>query len=206
MLLESELRILIILFPIMASFLLLTSCDRAIDQKEQVPETKLGTEKIATPIENGALESASGLKAQLLYDNAGSEAPKVEFFSPDGSKNNLTNYRGRPLLLNLWATWCGPCRVEMPSLDTLAALEEGKLTVLTVSQDLEGGKVVRPFFEKYQFANLQGHYDPQNNLWKAVGASALPVTILYDENGIEKWRVVGGLEWDDEMVADLIHQ
>lgn len=156
--------------------------------------------------ENFALESANGLSAFLSYDERGTEMPLAPFNAPDGSTLTLERYRGRPILLNLWATYCVPCRVEMPTLDNLAALEEGKLTVLTVSQDLQGGNVVRPYFERYGFENIQGFTDRKNNLWNAIGQTGLPVTILYDSTGREVWRVVGGMEWDDSEVEKLIRQ
>jgi thiol-disulfide isomerase/thioredoxin len=117
----------------------------------------------------------------------------------------LRDYAGRPLLVNVWATWCVPCKVEMPTLDALAALEEGRLTVIAVSQDLGGRAKVRRFFETAQIANLEPLTDPDNGLLGAIGGKpALPVTILYDSDGREVWRVMGGVEWDDAEMAKLL--
>lgn len=181
--------------------------------KDELSDGALGGDAASDPqsYENFSLESANGLNANLSYDNRGEPMPLAEFNAPDGSSLTLERYRGRPILLNLWATYCVPCRVEMPTLDNLAAIEEGQLTVLTVSQDLQGGNVVRPYFEKFQFQNIQGFTDRKNNLWNALRANstiqlALPSTILYDSSGREVWRVVGGLEWDDAEVAKLLRQ
>jgi thiol-disulfide isomerase/thioredoxin len=110
------------------------------------------------------------------------------------------DYAGRPLLVNLWATWCAPCKAEMPTLDALAQLEEGRITVIAVSQDLQGRKPVRAFFDSARIVNLEPFTDRDNALCSAVGGNpALPTTIFTTE-GKEVWRVIGGLEWDDAEV------
>jgi len=193
---------------------LLSACDSESNAPAQA-NSKVNAKKQSandTPTEklsekdNFTLESANGLSARLMYDYRGSEMPNAPFNAPDGSSLTLERYRGRPILLNLWATYCVPCRIEMPTLDNLAALEEGNLSVITVSQDLQGGRVVRPYFERFGFQNIQGFTNSDNQLWHAIGEVGLPATILYDSDGKEVWRVVGGLEWDDDEVAKLLRQ
>ena len=88
-----------------------------------------------------------------------------------------------------------------------AALEEDRITVIAVSQDLQGRKPVRAFFESARIANLEPFIDPDNVLTTAVGGNiAMPTTILYDSQGREVWRVVGGVEWDDAEVARLLDE
>lgn len=153
------------------------------------------------------LESESGLKAELSYRFAGRAAPDTLFYGADGREITLSDFAGRPLLVNLWATWCAPCKAEMPTLDALATLEEGKMTVIAVSQDLQGRKPVRSFFESAQITNLEPFIDRENRLSSSVGgAIALPTTILYDSQGKEVWRVVGGVEWDDAEIAGLLDE
>ena len=95
----------------------------------------------------------------------------------------------------------------MPTLDALAALEEGRISVIAVSQDLAGRKPVRAFFDKAAIANLEPYIDPDNALLAAFGNNiALPTTILYNSNGRETWRVVGGVEWDDAEMAKLLRE
>jgi len=184
----------------------LSACDsesRPPAQADSVFEDKNDTDKV---FENTDLQSANGLSARLMYDYRGRAAPKSSFNAPDGSSLTLDQFHGRPLLINIWATYCAPCRIEMPTLDNLAALEEGRLSVITISQDLQGGKVVRPYFERFGFQNIQGYTDQANAIWNELGQSGIPLTILYDSDGKEVWRVVGGLEWDDEEVAKLLRQ
>ena len=189
---------------------LLTACDSEsaapaqADSDKSLKKDNVTAEDII--FENVDLESANGLNARLMYDYNGAPMPTDSFRAPDGSSLTLERYKGRPILLNLWATFCVPCRVEMPTLDNLAAIEEGNISVITVSQDLTGREVVSPYFERYGFQNIQAFTDRPNALLRAVGEVGLPATILYDSEGKEVWRVVGGLEWDDETVAELIRQ
>ncbi len=95
----------------------------------------------------------------------------------------------------------------MPTLDALAALEEGRVSVIAVSQDLQGQKPVTAFFQLAAIGNLEPYTDPDNALLTAFGNNiALPTTILYDSQGREVWRVIGGVEWDDVEMAKLLAQ
>ena len=153
------------------------------------------------------LESASGLKATLSYAFAGSQAPDISFTGADGRDVSLTDFAGRPLLVNIWATWCPPCKAEMPALDALAAIEAENLSVIAVSQDLQGRKPVQAFFEKANIRNLEPYVDPNNRVLAAFDSQfPLPATILYDSEGREVWRVIGGVEWDDAEIAGLLEE
>jgi thiol-disulfide isomerase/thioredoxin len=201
MLLEFDVSRFIALPLLLAVFL--GACDRESAPKEQAEPAAP-----AKPVKQGfGLESESGLKAELSYRFAGRLAPDVAFAGADGREVSLADYAGRPLLVNLWATWCAPCKAEMPTLDALAALEEGEVSVIVISQDLEGRKPVRAFFDRAAIGNLEPFTDPDNRLSAAVGGRvALPTTILYDSSGREVWRIVGGVEWDDAEVAKLLDE
>lgn len=128
--------------------------------------------------------------------HAGAAAPKVMFeISPDGKKASLADYRGRRVLVNLWATWCAPCLAEMPELDALAAAKKGKLVVLPLSQDMEGWQAVKKFFKPGRFQTLVPLLDQPGSFAEKMGARGLPMSVLYDEKGREVWRVVGTLKW-----------
>jgi hypothetical protein len=93
----------------------------------------------------------------------------------------------------------------MPTLDSLAELEAGKVTVIAVAQDLQGRKTVLPFFASAGITNLEPYTDRENRVWNAIGgAPSLPTTILYDSESREVWRVIGGVEWDDAEIAALL--
>lgn len=133
----------------------------------------------------------------------GEAAPDYGFLDPTGKPVTLAAFRGKPLLVNLWATWCAPCVREMPTLDRLAVREKDKLQVLVISQDLDGAAKVTPFFEKAKFTALQPYLDPDVKFSTGYGVN-LPTTILYDAQGKEVWRVSGDMEWDGETAAKWI--
>lgn len=203
MLLEFDVPRVMILFLLLAGPLFLAACDR-----ETAPSGQAEPASTQESAKAGfGLESANGLKAQLSYRFAGRAAPDAGFIGADGREVALGDYAGRPLLVNLWATWCAPCKAEMPTLDRLAALEKGEIAVIAVSQDLQGEKPVRAFFEAARIANLEPFTDPGNNLSASVGGNiALPTTILYDSQGKEVWRITGGVEWDDAEIAKLLNE
>src|SRR3546814_20208823 len=85
----------------------------------------------------------------------------------------------------LWATWCGPCVIEMPVLDKLAVEQGGKMQVLTISQDSQGKEVVSPFFKQRKFAALKPYIDAENQFGLHYASGMLPTTVLYDSYGKE---------------------
>ena len=188
--------------------LLLCSCDKASAPQGQDTTASAASTDMpddANAREDIQLESASGMNATLTYAHAGNAAPEVHFTGGDGRNVSLRDFAGRHSLVNIWATWCGPCKAEMPTIDALAEIEAGNLSVVAVSQDLQGRKPVLAFFEGAGIRNLEPYTDKENALLNAYGSSiVLPTTILYDSNGLEVWRVLGGLEWDDEEVAALL--
>ena len=131
--------------------------------------------------------------------------PTSRFEDPHGRPARLSDFRGRPLLVNFWATWCGPCVVEMPSLDALAGARGRALQVLALSQDMDGRQKVTDFFAARDFSRLEPYLDPRHGHHDvALGIDTLPTTILYDAEGREVWRMTGMAEWDGERAARLL--
>ena len=137
---------------------------------------------------------------------AGRVAPATSFEGPDGKPASLADFRGKPLLVNLWATWCAPCIAEMPTLDALAGREKDRLRVLTISQDLDGRDKVEAFFTKQGYRHLETWLDPQMALMGELKVDTLPTSILYDSQGREIWRMVGMEEWDSGRAALLLKE
>jgi thiol-disulfide isomerase/thioredoxin len=156
------------------------------------------------PGRTGAAEAAPAGK--LDRSHAGEAAPATAFEDPDGVPASLADFRGRPVLLNLWATWCAPCVAEMPTLDKLAGREAARLHVLTVSQDLDGREKVEAFFARQGYRNLETWLDPQMALMTGLRADTLPTTILYDSQGRELWRIVGMEDWESGRAALLLKE
>jgi thiol-disulfide isomerase/thioredoxin len=144
---------------------------------------------------------------RLDRSHAGTAAPGLAFQGPDGQQMHLSSFRGRPVLVNLWATWCGPCVVEMPSLDALAgrqASDQG-LRIVAISQDsTDGRRKVTDFFTARRFQHLQPYLDSEMGLMFALGLDTLPTTILFDSQGREVWRMVGMADWQGDRVARLL--
>jgi thiol-disulfide isomerase/thioredoxin len=203
MLLESELRRLSLICLFAACALSTGGCDRQTTPKEQAEPATVAAPPSAKP--SAGLESANGLRAELSYRFAGRPAPDGTFKGADGREVSLNDFAGRPLLVNFWATWCAPCKVEMPTLDALAELEDGKTSIIAVSQDMKGRAPVVAFFKQAGIDNLEPYVDRENRVWGAIGgAPNLPTTILYNSEGREVWRVIGGVEWDDAEISTLL--
>jgi thiol-disulfide isomerase/thioredoxin len=150
---------------------------------------------------------ADELTGTLDRSQAGGGLPQVTVTDPSGTTFNLAEATGKPMLLNLWATWCAPCVVEMPMLDALAAEMGDRLRVVTVSEDMKGAEVVVPFFEQKGFANLPRWMDPEMDLsFGFGGGAALPLTVLFDADGKEVWRMVGGFDWSGPEARALIEE
>ena len=130
--------------------------------------------------------------------------PAVLLKDITGNQLNTGALQGGPVLLNLWATWCAPCVVEMPILDELAGEFGDALRVVTVSQDMQGADKVGPFFAKQKFANLHPWLDSENTLGFAVDGGVLPTTVLYDSEGREIWRVTGEYDWAGAAAREAI--
>ena len=130
--------------------------------------------------------------------------PALHLTGLNGEAFDPASIKGKPVLLNLWATWCAPCVKEMPLLDRLAA-DEPKLQVITASQDLGGADVVSKFFAEHHFTHLKPWMDKEGELGFAFGGG-LPVSILYDAQGKEVWRVNGDLDWGSPQVRAALDE
>jgi thiol-disulfide isomerase/thioredoxin len=140
----------------------------------------------------------------LDRSHKGQAMPAMPFAAPGGAAATLGAFRGHPLLVNLWATWCGPCVKELPTLDALATRDAGKLAVIAISEDMGGDKQVQPFLKGHGIKTLTGYTDVKNELMTAVAAADLPTTILYDAKGHEVWRASGGMDWTGPDAAKLL--
>ena len=182
---------------LLATGLLIGGCDRQVSTPEQA---KPSPAVPATPAGPAGNEQA-GAEAIGTLDRShkGEAAPAVAFQDKTGKPVTMAAFAGKPVLLNLWATWCAPCVAEMPTLDTLA----GTMTVVAVSQDLGGAEKVAPFFAKTGLKRLQPYLDPKVGLSIALNAQ-LPTSILYDSAGREVWRMAGGMDWTTTSARTLL--
>jgi thiol-disulfide isomerase/thioredoxin len=136
----------------------------------------------------------------------GARAPDTSFSDPDGGEITLADFRGVPVLVNLWASWCAPCVKELPTLDRLAAAhrDDGQLGVIAVSEDSGPHPSVVAFLGKLKVEDLGPYQDSKMALTGALGVEVMPTSVLYDANGKEVWRYVGDLDWSSPEAARLL--
>jgi thiol-disulfide isomerase/thioredoxin len=176
---------------ISCAFLALAACQKA-DQKaanESAPAAEAG------PVKG------------VDRSHKGQPASDSTFSNPDGGDISLAKFRGVPVLVNLWATWCAPCVKELPTLDKLAAShrDDGALGIVAVSQDGGPQMSVKAFLAKLKINDLGAYHDPKMGLSGALGPdTVLPTSILYDAQGNEVWRYVGDLDWTGPEAAKLL--
>lgn len=133
-----------------------------------------------------------------------SVAPAVSVVSMDNQQLTLASLKGKVVLLNFWATWCPPCREEIPSMMKLNSFMAGKpFQMVCISVDEGGKKAVEDFFKNSGFS-LPTYFDPSGQAARSYGITGVPETFVIDKNGIVAKRVIGGLDWSSpEVVAFL---
>jgi thiol-disulfide isomerase/thioredoxin len=131
--------------------------------------------------------------------------PELQFTDGEGEPRSLADFRGKVVLLNVWATWCLPCRREMPTLDRLqAALGGNAFEVVALSIDRGGADAVRKFYAEIGIQHLAIHVDTTSQVGFALATAGLPTTLLIGAEGRELGRLIGPAEWDaPDMVAFL---
>jgi thiol-disulfide isomerase/thioredoxin len=158
-----------------------------------------------------------GASAQAAADTAGQaplgeflpasrpwSAPAAIFTDVDGKTLSLRDFAGKLVLVNLWATWCAPCRREMPSLERLQTRLGDKITILAISEDRGGGKAVAPFIAKLELKVVKTYFDPESAVGRAFKVDGLPTSFLIDRQGRVLGRVEGEAEWDSPKMLAII--
>ena len=120
-----------------------------------------------------------------------------------GDLQRLAQWRGKPLVVNVWASWCGPCRAEMASLERLSRLAPGKLAVIGVTTD-DDVNLAREFVARAGISFPCFHDTDQNLQRRVFGAAAIPLTLVVDAQGRIVQRVVGARQWDSAQSVALI--
>lgn len=152
--------------------------------------------------EEGGLFSKIGIQA--IKDRK--TAPDFCLESLKGEKIQLKNLKGKVIFLNFWATWCGPCKEEMPSMETLhQQLKDRDFVFLTIAVDYDGAKTVKKFMEKHRYS-FPVLLDPGSKMLQSFEISRIPATIFIDRNGRMIGRAIGPRNWCCPDVLALLDQ
>src|ERR1700687_1439394 len=149
----------------------------------------------------------SSATAGFVFYGQPSALPEIRFTDGEGRHLSLSDLRGQPLVLNIWATWCGPCRKEMPTLERLQViLGRSNILVLPLSIDRQGAPVIKQFYGELGLTALGVYVDTSGNASRDLNTVGIPTTLLIDLDGREVGREVGATEWDSPEVVVLIRQ
>ncbi|MBL1419791.1 MAG: TlpA family protein disulfide reductase [Alphaproteobacteria bacterium] len=167
----------------------------------------------AKPVTNELQTLAKGELAAFLVNAEPLDLPQIKFFNASAEDKllsgkdeiDLSHFRGKTILVNLWATWCGPCRHEMPTLDKLQAkLGSDKFEVVTLNVDRKSTAGAEAFFSEIGIKNLSLYADPSTKAMRNLRARGLPMTMLINADGKEVGRIFGPAEWSSEEAINLI--
>ena len=133
--------------------------------------------------------------------------PNLRFIDDKGATRRLEQFRGKLILLNVWATWCPPCRREMPTLERLQARLGGpEFEVVALSIDKGGRAAVESFFDEINVQALKVYVDPTTAVRNGLALTAFPTTLLIDRQGREIGRYTGGADWDSPATVAMLRK
>lgn len=146
-----------------------------------------------------------GQMTAFVFKKTPEALPEISFTDAAGKPMTLADFKGRTVLLNLWATWCGPCRKEMPDLDKLQKdLGSPSFEVVALSVDRQGVETARKFLDSIKVEHLKLYIDATARAASTLRAVGMPTTILIDKDGREIGRLVGPAEWHSADAKRLV--
>lgn len=146
----------------------------------------------------------AGDMRKLVFQDVAVAAPEVGFVGADGVETSLGVSNGALRLVNFWATWCAPCREEMPALEALSEAYGGDgLEVILIATGRNSPDAIARFFAEEGIA-LETALDPKGALAQAMGVPGLPVTVILNREGEELARLLGGADWDDASARAIV--
>jgi thiol-disulfide isomerase/thioredoxin len=164
---------------------------------------------LATPGPGTAAESETNMPdrtklGEFVPSSQPFPAPAISLVDRTGHTIELSDLRGKPVIVNLWATWCEPCLREMPSLERLQSRLGERIAVLAVSEDRGGDKAVEPFIAKIELKSVKIYIDPKSEVGHAFAVRGLPTSFLIDRDGKVLGRVEGAAEWDSPKILGVL--
>ena len=167
--------------------------------------SKAQSGKSASKVANGLKAYSKGHMITFVARSEPQDLPVITFMQDDGSEISMKEWRGKVVLLNLWATWCAPCRKEMPDLDKLKAnLGGDEFDLVALSIDRTGLAKPRKFLNEIGIKHLKLYNNSGGKLAASLKAFGMPTTLLLNREGKELGRLVGPAEWGSDDAIALI--
>jgi thiol-disulfide isomerase/thioredoxin len=142
---------------------------------------------------------------KLTFHSEPEAVSDAVFTAEDGTEMSLADLEGQISVVNFWATWCAPCRAEMPGLSNLQAeLGGDDFQVVTIATGRNPRPAMERFFDEIAVDNLPLHADPKQKLARSMGVLGLPITVILDRDGMEIARLQGDAHWDSDSAKAIV--
>ena len=166
-----------------------------------------GTVNAASPIEDLDKDPEGAPIIRFVLPEAPKPAPAISFVDSAGKAGSLSDYRGKITAVHFWATWCAPCRTELPSVDFLnGTIGGGNFVIVPISVDRDGVEAVNAFYQENGIKSLPIFVDDGLDAFRAFKLGGIPATIFLDVEGREIARVLGERDWSDPDVAAVVRK
>jgi len=157
-----------------------------------------------TAAEDGAVSVERPRLGEFIPNSPPIPAPTISVVDLAGNTVSLSEFAGRFVLINFWATWCEPCLREMPSLERMQSRLGDQITVVAISEDRGGSKTVEPFINKLGLKSFKTYLDPKSDAGRAFKVAGLPTSFLIDREGRVLGRIEGAAEWDSPKLLGVL--
>ena len=142
---------------------------------------------------------------KLVFASEAKDVSQAVFTTPDGIEHTLSDWQGKYVLVNFWATWCAPCRKEMPSLDALQEEFGGDaFEVVTIATGRNAIPAIERFFEEVEVTHLPILLDPKQKLARDMAVLGLPISVILNPEGHEIARLRGDAEWYSDSARAIV--
>lgn len=147
----------------------------------------------------------TGSLKNLVIHQIPKPVPEIQLRWAENSSETDLLKQNKVTVINFWATWCAPCREEMPSLSKLIeSVKEDNFSIIVVAAGRNSDESINKFFLSHEISNFKSYRDPKGELSSALGVLGLPTTIIIDQHSREVARLIGGADWNSETAIQLI--